>query len=104
MTLIDRNLINTILHECHDSSVSGNLSEDRTLERVKTPSWWPNWRKDVPEYFQTYERCQKENRATGKKLGMMIKIQEAKSPWEIAHMDWVTALTPEDSSFNAFQY
>ncbi|MBW0594064.1 hypothetical protein O181_133779 [Austropuccinia psidii MF-1] len=31
MTLCSRLLINTILHECHDSIYSGHLSEDRTL-------------------------------------------------------------------------
>ncbi|MBW0566223.1 hypothetical protein O181_105938 [Austropuccinia psidii MF-1] len=31
----------------------------------------------------------------------MIQIQEPKSPWEIAHMDWVTALPPRgDRSYN----
>ncbi|MBW0502884.1 hypothetical protein O181_042599 [Austropuccinia psidii MF-1] len=102
MTLTDRTLINTILHECHDSVASGNLSEDRTLERVKTCSWWPNRRKDVSEYCQTHDRCQKENKATEKKFGMMIQIQEPKSPWEIVHMDWVTDLPPGgDRSYNA---
>ncbi|MBW0486376.1 hypothetical protein O181_026091 [Austropuccinia psidii MF-1] len=34
---------------------------------------------------------------------MMIQIQEPKSPWEIVHMDWVTALPPGgDRSYNAF--
>ncbi|MBW0555339.1 hypothetical protein O181_095054 [Austropuccinia psidii MF-1] len=94
MALADRTLINTILHECHDSVAAGHLSEDRTLERVKTFSWWPNWKNAVSEYFQTYDRCQKANRATGKKFGIMIQIQEPKSPWEIAHMDWITALPP----------
>ncbi|MBW0544088.1 hypothetical protein O181_083803 [Austropuccinia psidii MF-1] len=42
MALTDRTLLNTILHECHDSVAAGHLSEDRTLERVKTCSWWPN--------------------------------------------------------------
>ncbi|MBW0502448.1 hypothetical protein O181_042163 [Austropuccinia psidii MF-1] len=33
---------------------------------------------------------------------MIIQIQEIKSPWEIAHMYWVTALPPGgDRSFNA---
>ncbi|MBW0560013.1 hypothetical protein O181_099728 [Austropuccinia psidii MF-1] len=77
MALTDRTLINTILHECHDSVAAGHLSEDRTLERVKTCSWWPNWKKDVAEYCQTCDRCQKANRATGKKFGMMIQIQDA---------------------------
>ncbi|MBW0593972.1 hypothetical protein O181_133687 [Austropuccinia psidii MF-1] len=32
----------------------------------------------------------------------MIQIQEPKSPWEIVHMDWVTALPPGgDGSYNA---
>ncbi|MBW0541093.1 hypothetical protein O181_080808 [Austropuccinia psidii MF-1] len=102
MALTDRTLINTILHECHDSVSAGHLSEDITLERVKTCSWWPNLKKDVAEYFQTCERFQKENRATGKKFGMIIQIQEPKSPWEIVHMDWVTALPPGgDRSYNA---
>ncbi|MBW0530150.1 hypothetical protein O181_069865 [Austropuccinia psidii MF-1] len=51
MALKDRTLINTILNECHDTVAAGNISEDRTLERVKTCSWWSNWKKDVSEYF-----------------------------------------------------
>ncbi|MBW0590768.1 hypothetical protein O181_130483 [Austropuccinia psidii MF-1] len=32
----------------------------------------------------------------------MIQIQEPKSPWEIVHIDWVTALPPGgDRSYNA---
>ncbi|MBW0499876.1 hypothetical protein O181_039591 [Austropuccinia psidii MF-1] len=102
ITLTDGKLINTILHELHDSVESGHPSEDRTLERTQTCSWLPNWRKDVAEYCQTYDRCQKSNRATGKKFGMMIQIQEPKSQWERVHMDWVIALPPgEDRSYNA---
>ncbi|MBW0511514.1 hypothetical protein O181_051229 [Austropuccinia psidii MF-1] len=68
MNMTERTLINNILHKLHDSLVSGNLSKDRTIDRVKTCSWLPNWRKDVAEYSQTCGRCQKENRATGKCL------------------------------------
>ncbi|MBW0545659.1 hypothetical protein O181_085374 [Austropuccinia psidii MF-1] len=102
MALTDRNLINTILYECHDSATARHLTEDRKLERVKACSWWPNWKKDVAEYCQTCDRFQKENRATGKKFGIMIQIQEPKSPWEIVQMDWVTGLPPGgDRSYNA---
>ncbi|MBW0559267.1 hypothetical protein O181_098982 [Austropuccinia psidii MF-1] len=92
MALTDRALINTILHEFHDSVAAGHLTKYRTLERVKTCSWWPNWRKYVAEYFQTCDKCRKQNRATGKKFEIMIQIKEPKSPWEIVHMDSVTAL------------
>ncbi|MBW0560543.1 hypothetical protein O181_100258 [Austropuccinia psidii MF-1] len=102
MELKDRTLINTIKHEFHDNFAAVHLSEDGTLERLVTCSWWPNLKKDVAEYCQTCDRCQKSNRATGKKFGIMIQIQEPKSPWEIVHMDWVGALPPGgDRSYNA---
>ncbi|MBW0514146.1 hypothetical protein O181_053861 [Austropuccinia psidii MF-1] len=47
MVLCSRMLIITILLECHDNIYSGHLSEDRTMERIKTCSWCPSWRKDV---------------------------------------------------------
>ncbi|MBW0509139.1 hypothetical protein O181_048854 [Austropuccinia psidii MF-1] len=103
MTVVDRPLINLVLKECHDSPFSGNLSEDRTRERLKTCIWWPMWQKDVSEYCRTCDRCQKENKSTGKRLGNMIKIQEPRKPWEIVHMDWVTGLPPGgERSYNAF--
>ncbi|MBW0511098.1 hypothetical protein O181_050813 [Austropuccinia psidii MF-1] len=102
MNLTDRTLISTIVHECHDSVAAGHLSEYRTVKRVNSCLWWPNWNKDVAEYCQTCERFQKANRATGKKFGMMIQIQEPKSLLERIHMDWVTALpSGGDRSYNA---
>ncbi|MBW0555298.1 hypothetical protein O181_095013 [Austropuccinia psidii MF-1] len=102
MALKDRTTINTILQECHDSVAAGHLLEYRALERVKSCSWWTNWKKDVAEYFQTCDRCKKANRAPGKKFLMILQFQEPKSPWERAHMHWVTALPPAgDRSYNA---
>ncbi|MBW0510180.1 hypothetical protein O181_049895 [Austropuccinia psidii MF-1] len=102
MVLCSRILINTILLEFHDNIYSGHLSEDRKMERIKTCSWWPSWRKDVIEYFHSCDRCQKANKATGKRFGLMIHIQEPSTPWEVAHMYWVTALPPGgDKVYNA---
>ncbi|MBW0556474.1 hypothetical protein O181_096189 [Austropuccinia psidii MF-1] len=102
IALCRRLLINTIIHEFHDSIYSGHLSEDRTLEKVKNCEWWPPLRKETIQYFHTCDRCQNANRSTGKKFVLMIHIQEPKSPWEVVHMDWVTALPPSgDKSYNA---
>ncbi|MBW0528615.1 hypothetical protein O181_068330 [Austropuccinia psidii MF-1] len=102
MVLCSRMLINTILLECHDNIYYGHLSEYQTMERIKTCSWWPPWRKDVIEYCHNCDRCQKANKATGKEFGLMIHIQEPSTPWEVVHMDWVTALPPGgDKSYNA---
>ncbi|MBW0580688.1 hypothetical protein O181_120403 [Austropuccinia psidii MF-1] len=97
-----RMLIDTILPECYDNIYSGHLSEDITIERIKTCAWWPSWRKDVIEYCHSWDRFQKANKATGKRFGLMIHIQEPNTPWEVVHMDWVTALPPGgDKSYNS---
>ncbi|MBW0590795.1 hypothetical protein O181_130510 [Austropuccinia psidii MF-1] len=102
MTLSRRLLINTIFHERHNSIYYGHLSEDKTLEKVKNCAWWPSGRKETTEYCHTCDRCQNANRSTGKKFGLMIHIQEPKSPWEVIHLDWVTALPSSGAkSYNA---
>ncbi|MBW0520326.1 hypothetical protein O181_060041 [Austropuccinia psidii MF-1] len=77
---------------------------DRTREKVKTCIWWAMCQNDVAEYFKTFDRCQKANKYTCKRLGNIIKIQEPSRPWEIVHMDWVTGLLPGgDTSYNSCQ-
>ncbi|MBW0529049.1 hypothetical protein O181_068764 [Austropuccinia psidii MF-1] len=74
MTVVDRSFINLVLKECHHSPFSGHLSEDRTREKIKTFIWWPMWQKDLTEYFETCDGCQKGNKYTSKRLGNMMKI------------------------------
>ncbi|MBW0564673.1 hypothetical protein O181_104388 [Austropuccinia psidii MF-1] len=58
---------------------------------------------DIAEYWKTCDRCQKENKSTGKRLKNIIKIQKPSRPWEIVHMDWVTSLPPGgDRSYNSY--
>ncbi|MBW0524872.1 hypothetical protein O181_064587 [Austropuccinia psidii MF-1] len=72
------------------------------MERIKTCAWWPSWRKDFIEYCNSCDRCQKANKATGKRFGLMIHIQEPRTPWEVVNMNWVTALLPKgDKGYNA---
>ncbi|MBW0461862.1 hypothetical protein O181_001577 [Austropuccinia psidii MF-1] len=78
---------------------------NRTMGRIKTCAWWPSWRKDVIEYCHSCDRCQKANQATGKRFGLMIHIQELSNPWEVVHMDWVTALPPGgEEGYSAFVF
>ncbi|MBW0528487.1 hypothetical protein O181_068202 [Austropuccinia psidii MF-1] len=102
MVLCSRMFINTILLECHDNIYSANLSEDRTMGRIKICTWWPSLRKYFIKYCHSCDRFQKANKATGKIFGLMIHIKEPSTPWEVVHMDWATDLPPGgDKSYNA---
>ncbi|MBW0563647.1 hypothetical protein O181_103362 [Austropuccinia psidii MF-1] len=75
MTLFSRFIINTILHQYHESIYSGHLSEDRKIEKFRHCAWWPYWRKETIEYFHTCDRLQKCSRRICKKFRLMIHIQ-----------------------------
>ncbi|MBW0501063.1 hypothetical protein O181_040778 [Austropuccinia psidii MF-1] len=72
----------------------GQMSEDRTKERVAITSWGPKWEQEFSEYINTCERCQKENRKHRKKYGLLQHIEEPKHSWQNINMDWVTGLFP----------
>ncbi|MBW0493294.1 hypothetical protein O181_033009 [Austropuccinia psidii MF-1] len=81
----------------------GQMSEERTKERVASTSWWPKWEQELSEYINTCERCKKANRKHGKKYGLIQHIEEPKHPWETINMDWVTGFVPGGrESFNDF--
>ncbi|MBW0466101.1 hypothetical protein O181_005816 [Austropuccinia psidii MF-1] len=102
MVLCSIMLISTRLLEFHDNIHSGNLSKDRTMEIINTCAWWPAWRKDVIEYCHRCDMCQKANKATGKRFGLIIHIQETSTLWEVAHIEWIAALPPGgEKSYNA---
>ncbi|MBW0498847.1 hypothetical protein O181_038562 [Austropuccinia psidii MF-1] len=94
MVLFSRMLINQILLECHEKIYSGNISEEKEMEINKTGACWLSWRKDVIEYCHSCDRCQKAKKATGKRFGLMIHIQEPINPLEVVHMGWETNLPP----------
>ncbi|MBW0483356.1 hypothetical protein O181_023071 [Austropuccinia psidii MF-1] len=43
LTIVDRDHISLILKECHDFPYMGDMSEDRTKERVASTAWWARW-------------------------------------------------------------
>ncbi|MBW0555153.1 hypothetical protein O181_094868 [Austropuccinia psidii MF-1] len=80
LTVVDRDHISLILHECHDCRYMGHMIEDRTKERAASTAWWPKWEQELSEYIKACERFQKENRKHGKKYGLLPKIEEPKHP------------------------
>ncbi|MBW0535154.1 hypothetical protein O181_074869 [Austropuccinia psidii MF-1] len=45
----------------------GQMSEDRTRERVASTAWWPKWEQALSEFIHTCEIFRKANRKHGKK-------------------------------------
>ena len=92
----------TMLKACHDAITSGHFGFDKTYEKVKQFAWWPHMADDIRKYVETCNTCQMSKRATGKQQGLLMKIETPTHPWEVIHMDFVTALPPAGAdNFNA---
>ncbi|MBW0559329.1 hypothetical protein O181_099044 [Austropuccinia psidii MF-1] len=76
LTVVDRDHIFLILQEGHDCPYMGHMSEDRTKERVASPTWWPKCEEELSEYINIFERCQKANRKHGNKYGLLQHTQK----------------------------
>jgi hypothetical protein len=94
LVLIAKDHVKTMLHECHDAINAAHFSKDRTIDWVRILAWWPGWRVEVEKYCDSCDRCQKANKATGKRFGQLNRIEEPKGRWEVINMDFVTALPP----------
>ncbi|MBW0476065.1 hypothetical protein O181_015780 [Austropuccinia psidii MF-1] len=71
LEVVDWDHISLILHECHDCPYMGHMSEDRTKERVASTALWHKWEKQLSEYINTCERCQKAKRKHGQKYVLL---------------------------------
>ena len=94
VTLCNKKHINLFLKESHDNPTAGHFSFDRTIERIKSTAWWPNYKNDTKQYCESCDRCQKANKATGKRYGLLQEIEEPKERWSVINMDFVTGLPP----------
>ena len=54
----------TILKMLHDDETAGHLGTTRTLEKAVTRFFWPGMTKDVSQYCDTCEICQRRGRPT----------------------------------------
>lgn len=72
--------------------MAGHFSHDRTLDRVKRYAWWPEVFDSVSTYCQSCRSCHLAKHPSGKRPGLLMKIDHPFQPWNSIHMDFVTSL------------
>ena len=91
-----------ILKICHDDILAGHFSLEKSILRLKNTAWWMGYKTYMEEYISTCDSCQKGNKQTGKRFGLLQEIQKPSKPWEMINMDFVTGLpTAGHLSYNS---
>ncbi|XP_071949117.1 uncharacterized protein [Antedon mediterranea] len=84
---------NSVLKVSHDIPLAGHLGRKKTLDRIKQRFFWPGIRKDVTEYCNTCENCQKTSKYKTKLKAPMIPMSVIVSePFRQIYMNIVGSL------------
>ena len=81
-----------LLMENHDRPMSGHFGRDRTLDLLKRKWYWRGMAKDVEEYVQSCDKCQKVK--SGRSILPALQPIVPSRPWAIVTLDFVGSFHP----------
>jgi hypothetical protein len=84
----------TLMREAHDAKYSGHLGFKKTYDLLHRHYWWPGMRKDVQNYVQTCESCQRNKSNTHAPAGPLQPLPVPDRRWASVSMDLITDLPP----------
>ncbi len=88
-----------ILHESHDTSISGHIGTAKTNEIISRQFYWPRMSIDVSTYVTSCVACQQNKSSQQAKMGLLLPLPIPDRRWDVVTMDLITAL-PKTRSGN----
>lgn len=90
-----------ILHECHDSAISGHFGEAKTLRAVSRHFYWPHMPATVRRYVRTCVPCQRNKPSQQLPGGLLQPLAVPDKRWESVSMDLITQLPKTKAGHDA---
>jgi len=88
----DRQIRTHILHEHHDTDISGHLGIDKTIEAIMRNFYWPKMGNDIRKYVQTCDTCQRNKPSNQQPAGLLHPLKTPDNKWEEIAMDFIVQL------------
>lgn len=88
----DIHLQQLLLHPFHSSLLGGHAGQLRTFARLALQFYWPNMRKSVKTFIQTYDICQRAKVPTTHPAGLLQPLPIPNQIWEDISMDFICGL------------
>ena len=90
----NKQLQTMLLRESHDAATGGHLGRDKTLEQMKRRFYWMGMDKDIEQYVQTCEQCQRNKPSQQRTPGLLMPIEPPDAPGHTWSMDFIVNLPP----------
>jgi len=76
----------------HDIPVGGHRGQWKMVELVTQNFWWPGVTKEVKQYVEGYNACQRNKNHTEQPAGKLMPNSIPKKPWAHISADFITKL------------
>ena len=76
----------------HDIPVGGHEGQWKTVELVTRNFWWPGVMKEVKQYIEGYDSCQRNKNYTEQLAGKLMPNSIPEKPWVHILADFIMKL------------
>ncbi|MBW0481845.1 hypothetical protein O181_021560 [Austropuccinia psidii MF-1] len=90
----------SILQKRHDSTLSGNPGQEKTLKLVKWDFYWSGMTQFIKYYVSSCQQCSRNENIHHKKFGLLKSLPIPNDPWICLSMYFITQL-PLYNSFDS---
>jgi hypothetical protein len=97
---VPRSLRATLLHEFHDTPVSGHFGVDKTYSNLSRDYYWRPMHRDVTAYVHSCVACQHSKNATQAPAGLAQPLPIPTEPGQVYSLDYVLGLPPDSAGHN----
>ncbi|KAK8916726.1 hypothetical protein KSP39_PZI022713 [Platanthera zijinensis] len=81
-----------MMHEFQSSPTGGHAGVLRTLQRARANVFWKGMRRDIQEFVQTCEVCQRQKYETTSPAGLLTPLEIPHQIWDTVSMDFIDGL------------
>ncbi len=97
---VPRSLRATLLHEFHDTPVSGHFGVDKTYANLSRNYYWRSMHSDVTAYVHSCVACQHSKNATQAPADLAQPLPIPTEPGQVYGLDYVLGLPPDSAGHN----
>ena len=88
----DEKLRIEIIQLHHDMPIAGHRGQWKTVELVTRNYWWPGVTKEVKQYMERCDQCQRMKNRAEMLAGKLRPNKEPERPWQHISVDFITKL------------
>lgn len=93
-----------IIQTRHDGRMSGHKGIEKTIELITRDFTWKGLRKDVTQYINRCDLCQKTKASRKQKHGQIQPIEPPEDAWSVITMDMIVKLPKSEEPVTKTKY